>query len=293
MMKSNNINLVAEIGCNHMGNFDLAIKMIDNAKNFCKADVVKFQKRSINLISKDSKNKEPHPNPINSFGENYEKHRKFLEFDIDQHIELKKFSDSIGIKYSTSVWDLESAEEVVSLKPEFIKVPSAMNLDFNILRFLCENYNGLIHLSLGMTTIDEKNEIINFFRKKNRMKDLILYSCTSGYPVKFDEIYLNEIIRLKENYDGEINSIGFSGHHLGIAIDMGAIVFGISWLERHFTLDRTWKGTDQVASLEPDGLRKLKRDSINIKNSLNYKPISMIKTEKETRQKLKKINRID
>ena len=291
-MKSNNINLVAEIGCNHMGNFDLAIKMINKAKFFCNADVVKFQKRSINTISNNLKNKEPHPDPINSFGENYEEHRKFLEFNIDEHRELKKFSDTIGIKYSTSVWDLESAEEVVRLKPEFIKIPSAMNLDFNILQFLCENYNGLIHLSLGMTTIDEEKEIINFFREKSRMKDLILYSCTSGYPVKFDEVYLNEIVRLKENYAREINSIGFSGHHLGIAVDMGAIVLGISWLERHFTLDRTWKGTDQVASLEPDGLRKLKRDSINIKNTLNYKPTSLIKTELETRQKLKKINRI-
>ena len=291
-MKSNNINLVAEIGCNHMGNFDLAIKMINKAKFFCNADVVKFQKRSINTISNNLKNKEPHPDPINSFGENYEEHRKFLEFNIDEHRELKKFSDTIGIKYSTSVWDLESAEEVVRLKPEFIKIPSAMNLDFNILQFLCENYNGLIHLSLGMTTIDEEKQIINFFREKSRMKDLILYSCTSGYPVKFDEVYLNEIVRLKENYAREINSIGFSGHHLGIAVDMGAIVLGISWLERHFTLDRTWKGTDQVASLEPDGLRKLKRDSINIKNTLNYKPTSLIKTELETRQKLKKINRI-
>lgn len=292
-MKSNNVNVVAEIGCNHMGNFDLAIKMIDKAKFFCNADVVKFQKRSINKISSNLANKEPHPNPINSFGKNYEEHRKFLEFNIDQHRELKKFSESIGVKYSTSVWDLESAEVVVDLKPEFIKIPSAMNLDFNILKFLCEKYDGLIHLSLGMTTIDEEKEIINFFRKKNRMKDLILYSCTSGYPVKFEEVYLNEIIRLKENYAGEINGIGFSGHHLGIAIDMGAIVFGISWLERHFTLDRTWKGTDQVASLEPDGLRKLKRDSINIKNSLSYKPISMIKTEQKTRQKLKEINYID
>ncbi len=288
-MEKDKVNIAAEIGCNHMGNFDIALDMIKLAKEYCKVDIVKFQKRHLKEIELTKNSRLPHPNEKNSFGDSYKEHREFLEFDIGQHMELKKYAESLDLIYSCSVWGIESAKEIISLKPKFIKIPSALNLNFPLLEFLCESYRGDIHLSLGMTKKEEETKIIKIFKKNNKLKNLVLYACTSGYPVKFEEVYLGEIKRLRSKYIREVKGIGFSGHHLGIAIDIAAITLGANWIERHFTLDRTWKGTDQVASLEPDGMRKLVRDTINVQKSFEYKPKKLIETELITRDKLKVI----
>ena len=180
-----------------------------------------------------------------------------MELTIGQHRELKAYADKLGIIYSSSVWDMTSAVEIASLKPVFIKIPSAMNIHFEMLEWLCNNYEGEIHVSAGMTTRRELDKIIDFFLEKKRNKDVVLYSCTSGYPVPFEDVCLMEIKRLNDKYGHIVKSIGFSGHHLGIAVDIAAYILGAEWIERHFTLDRTWKGTDHAASLEPDGLRRL------------------------------------
>ena len=140
-----------------------------------------------------------------------------------------------------------------------------------------------------MTTKDEEEKIINFFEKNCRNKDLVIYSCTSGYPVEFEEICLFEIKRLYENYGNRVKTIGFSGHHLGISADIAALTLGASFVERHFTMDRTWKGTDHAASLEPDGMRKLTRDLGNVHKALRYKKTDILEVEKTQRNKLKRI----
>lgn len=285
------VKVIAEIGCNHMGVFENAIQMIKTLKDFCNVDIVKFQKRHKSEIDNIKNSNLPHPNANNAFGPTYKEHRKFLEFSLDQHKELKNYAESLGLIYSTSVWGIESANEIVSLNPKFIKIPSSHNLNFPLLEYLCSEFPGIIHLSLGMTTKEEELEILNIFKKKKRGEDLILYACTSGYPVKFEEVYLREITRIKETYSKDIRDIGLSGHHLGIAVDVAAVALGAKWIERHFTLDRTWKGTDQVASLEPDGMRRLVRDVDNISKTLNYKPTKLIKTEEEMREKLKTIRK--
>ena len=162
-------------------------------------------------------------------------------------------------------------------------------MDMNLLEILCKEYHGQIHLSLGMTTHVEEKKIINFFEKHNRNEDLIIYSCTSGYPVPFKDICIKEISRLKKLYEERVNSIGFSGHHLGIAIDLGAFMLGAKWIERHFTLDRTWKGTDHAAALEPGGMRKLVRDLDSLNESLSEKNNEILEIELSQRKKLKKI----
>ena len=116
----------------------------------------------------------------------------------------------------------------------------------------------------------------------------MLYACTSGYPVPAEDVCLLEIKRLKETYGKDIKGIGFSGHHLGIAIDIGALTLGAKYFERHFTLDRTWKGTDHAASLEPDGLRKLARDLRTVDKALAFKPNEILDVEIPQRQKLKR-----
>jgi len=286
MMKAPKI--IAEIGCNHKGSMDVAREMIVTSSIFCKADVVKFQKRNNReLLTQDEYNA-PHPNPINSYGKTYGEHREFLEFDLDQHRQLKKWCEEYGLIYSTSVWDVTSAKEIVSLNPELIKIPSACNLNKPLLTYLAENYDGEIHLSFGMTTIEEEEKVISLFEQMKRVGDLVVYSCTSGYPVPFEDICLLEISRLKKAYGQRVKAIGFSGHHLGIAVDVAAVTLGASWIERHYTLDRTWKGTDHAASLEPDGLRRLARDCRAVSKALEYKASEILEIEKVQREKLKK-----
>ena len=229
----------------------------------------------------------PHPNPYNSYGDTYGAHREFLEFDLDQHKQLKKWCEDAGITYATSVWDMTSAKEIASLNPVFIKIPSACNNHYEMLEWLCDNYEGEIQVSLGMTTHEEEDELVELFEKKGRNKDLVLFNCTSGYPVPFEDVCLLEITRIKEKFEGRVKTIGFSGHHLGIAIDVAAYTLGANVIERHYTLDRTWKGTDHAASLEPDGIRKLVRNMEAVYKSLRTKDLEILPIEQVQRDKLK------
>jgi N-acetylneuraminate synthase len=280
--------VIAEIGCNHKGNMDIAKEMIVTAALFCKADVVKFQKRNNRELLTEKEYNAPHPNPANAYGATYGAHREYLELDLDQHRQLKKWCEESGVVYSTSVWDLTSAKEIVTLQPKLIKIPSACNLNRPMLNYLCDHYDGEVHLSFGMTTHEEEEEIVSFFESKGRNKDLVIYSCTSGYPVPFQDVSLLEIKRLQQRFKERVKAIGFSGHHLGIAIDSAAVALGAEWIERHFTLDRTWKGTDHAASLEPDGLRKLARDCKAVHQALTYKKTDILDIESVQREKLKK-----
>ena len=278
--------VIAEIGCNHKGNMDIAYELIQLAKD-CNADIAKFQKRNNKELLTEEQYNTPHPNPINSYGETYGLHREFLEFDTKQHELLKQYCDEIGIEYSTSVWDVTSAIEMVSFNPNFLKVPSACNNHFEMLEVLRDDFKGEIHISLGMTTHKEEKEIIKFFNDKNQANRLVIYSCTSGYPVPFQDVCLKEINRLHGHYSNIVKSIAFSGHHLGIAVDVAAYTLGAQCIERHFTKDRTWKGTDHSASLEPAGLKKLVRDLNATYNSLSYKKTEILDIEKVQRDKLK------
>lgn len=287
--------IIAEIGCNHKGDMAIAHKMIKLLGTFkllnenSYIDIVKFQKRTNKELLTPEEYNAPHPNPANSYGKTYGEHREFLEFNLEQNKQLKEWCEEEGLIYSTSTWDLTAAKEIVSLNPKLIKVPSASNLNFDMLEYLRDNYSGDIHLSFGMTNHKEEQKIIDFFKAKNRAKDLVIYACTSGYPVPFEDICLREITRLKESYGNDVKAIGFSGHHLGIAVDIAALALGASYFERHFTLDRTWKGTDHAASLEPQGLQKLARDLRQTYLALQYKPKEILDIEEVQRKKLKRI----
>ena len=185
--------VIAEIGCNHKGNIEIAKKMIRTAAIYCAADAVKFQKRCNRELLTLEQYNAPHPNPSNSYGKTYGEHREFLEFSVEQHKELKIYCEEMGVEYSTSVWDLTSAKEIAGLNPKFIKIPSACNNNYPMLEWLCDNYQGEIHVSLGMTTHNEEDKLIQMFETKGRNKDLVLYICTSGYPVPFDNVCLLEI----------------------------------------------------------------------------------------------------
>jgi N-acetylneuraminate synthase len=279
--------VIAEIGCNHMGQMEIAKELIVLAKE-CGANVAKFQTRDNKLLLTQEQYNTAHPVQENSYGSTYGEHREYLEFNQEQHHELKNYCETIGIEYSTSVWEVNSARMIAELKPLFIKVPSACNNNYEMLKVLRDEYQGEVQISFGMTTKAEEEEVIKFFEETNQAKNrLIIYSCTSGYPVPFKDVALLEIKRLYDKYESRVKEIGFSGHHLGIAVDVAAYTLGAKWIERHFTKDRTWKGTDHAASLESDGLRKLIRNLNASYQALQYKEKDILDIEQVQRDKLK------
>ena len=279
--------VIAEIGCNHKGDIELAKELILLAKQ-CGADYAKFQKRNSRELLTEEQYNAPHPNEMHAYGKTYGEHREFLELSVEQHAELKDFCQKNDIGYATSVWDLTSAIEIAGLNPDFIKIPSACNNNYEMLEYLRDHYNGLVLASLGMTTHEEEEKLITLFEKTNAAKDrLVIFSCTSGYPVAFEDVSLLEIDRIKELYGNRVKEVGFSGHHLGIAIDIAAYTLGASWIERHFTKDRTWKGTDHAASLEAPGLTKMIRDLNASYKALTYKKSEVLEVEQIQRDKLK------
>jgi len=281
------VRLIAEIGCNHKGDMSIARDMISVAARICKVDVVKLQKRNNVELLPPEQYSTPHPVPENSYGATYGAHREALELTVEQHGELIEHGRSEGIDVATSVWDMTSAREIAALEPNLIKIPSATNLHWDLQGYLCENFGGEIHVSTGMTTRGEIDQVVAFYEERGRARDLVVYSCTSGYPVPFEDICLFEITRLREKFEHRVKAIGFSGHHLGIAVDIAALALGAQWIERHFTMDRTWKGTDHAASLEPDGMRRLARDLHNVEKALSYKEQEVLDIEHVQRAKLK------
>ena len=268
--------VISELGCNHQGSIDTAKEMILQSK-LAGANFIKLQKRDLTNYPKkwdDIYNSE------NSFGSTYYEHRKFLEFSIKQHIELKEYAESINIDYSTSVWDLKSAELIRELKPKYIKIPSALNSNYELIEYCLKHYSQ-VHVSLGMATKKERKLLLNYLN--NYKNKVVIYWTTSTYPSKFEELFLLEIKKIKEQ--GFIT--GYSGHHLGIAADLISIAFKINYIERHFTLDRTMKGSDQVASLEKQGLNKLIRDIRAVEKALQYKGDDITDGEKINRKKLR------
>merc|ERR1712045_125089 len=249
----------------------------------------KFQKRTPKELLTPEQYNAPHPNPQNSYGATYGEHREFLELGLDDHKVLQDHCKSIGLEYSCSVWDTTAAKDIVSLNPTLIKVGSPSNQHWEMQEVLRDEYTGEVHISTGMTTKDEIEKIVQFWEegKGNARERVVLYNCTSGYPVPFEDVCLLDIRLLQQKYQHRVKAIGFSGHHLGIAIDVGAYALGAEWVERHFTKDRTWKGTDHAASLEAPGLEKMCRDLNAMYTSLTYKKEEILDLEKEQRAKLK------
>jgi len=281
-------HVIAEIGCNHKGEIQIAKDLLTLAKEsgaFCG----KFQKRTPKELLTPEQYAAPHPNPNNSYGDTYGAHREALELSVEDHKELQEHCKSIGLEYSCSVWDTTAAKDIISLNPCLIKIGSPSNTHWEMQEVLRETYDGEIHISTGMSTKEEIEQIVTFWEQgKGRAKErVVLYNCTSGYPVPFEDVCLLDIRLLQQKYAHRVKAIGFSGHHLGISIDIAAYALGAQWVERHFTQDRTWKGTDHAASLEPAGLSKLVRDLKATHTAMSYKSTDILPLEAGMRAKLK------
>lgn len=283
-----NFKVIAEIGCTHVGSLERAKELAHLAK-ISGADVLKTQKRNPKESTKKELWNQPHPNQMFSYGKTYLEHRQNLELPIEKHAELKAYCENIGIEYSSSVWDLTSTKEIIALNPKLIKVPSACNNNKEMMHYLFDNYKGEVHISLGMLSKKENLELIDFLQtealKKRQIsyKKIVLYHCTSGYPVPFSQLYLKEICELlKSGFP-----VGFSNHGYGIAMEPITYALGARYFERHFIDDRTFKHTDASCSLEPQGLSKLVRDLKAAELALTYKPNEIEPIEQEQKNKLR------
>ena len=276
------IKVIAEIGCNHRGRKEIAIDMIIEAAK-CGANYAKFQKRNPKECLRPEVYNGPHPNPTNSYGLTYGEHREALEFDIDVHAELKEICIDNHIEYNCTPFDLTSAKEVIELGTKVIKISSFHNNHPSLLKYIFDNHPDEIHISLGMTTKKELEDLINLSKSYSRQKDIVLFWCTSAYPCPPSQLYLNEIKNLFEKYNNVFKAIGLSGHHDGISMDLIALTYGARYFERHFTLDHNWKGTDHKVSLEPSGMTRLIRDLNSGLEALKYKPNDIVDIENHNR----------
>jgi sialic acid synthase len=277
-MEKRSCQLVAELGAVHAGSLPRAIMLIELAA-YNGADIVKFQKRNpYKSVPPDIAN-QPHPNPYFSYGSTYLDHRLALELDIKDHEILKQKCKELGVGYGCSVWDLDSAEEIIRIHPDLLKIPSACNMHFDLIDYCLANFEGVVHISLGMLSQDDRK----FLFKKYEKANVLFYHTTTEYPCPFERLYVKEV----SNIYNIFGRAGFSNHGYGIAADIAALAMGASFIERHFIDDRTFRHTDAAASLEPHGLKTLKRDIVNVSKSLKFMNVECSDEEKSQSVKLR------
>jgi sialic acid synthase len=252
---------IAEIGINHNGSIELAKKLIQSAKD-SGANAVKFQKRNINEIFTENARKREY-NSIHSYGKTYEEHKEALEFDESQYQELKEFSDEIEIDFFASGMDKTSVDILEKLNVSCYKIGSPDIRDFPLLEYTARKGKPIL-LSTGMSDIDLVVDAYNHIKQFNN--NIILMQCTSVYPLKSENVNLNVISKYKELFPEAI--IGYSGHESGTSISLAAITLGAKVIERHFTLDKTMKGNDHQASLEPNEFKYMVNQSREIEKAL-------------------------
>lgn len=271
--------VIAEIGINHNGSVDLAKKMIAGAVA-AGVDAVKFQKRTPEIcVPKDQWNIE-RDTPWGRI--TYLEYRYKVEFNKQQYSEIDRFCKDHDIIWTASCWDDESVDFIEEFTPPFFKAPSAILTDINLLAKMQSTGRPLM-ISTGMSTAEQIRNAVNCLDRNN----LLLAHSTSTYPCKLNELNLNYIPRLKNDFP-EI-PIGYSGHEVGLAPTWAAVVLGANFIERHITIDRSMWGTDQAASVEIGGFIKLVSNIRDIENSLGNGIKQVYESEIPIMKKLRKV----
>lgn len=272
--------VIAEAGVNHNGELALAKKLVDIAVA-AGVDAVKFQKRDINsMLTRQAQDKTyagPH-----SFGQTYGEHRKALELKEFEFFELKRYCEERNICFLASGWDRKSIDFLEELRVDAFKIASADLTNIPFLEYIAKKEKPIL-LSTGMAEMREVEQAVQAVKKIN--ENIIVFQCTSTYPCKSEDVNLNIIKTYKKKF-GPL--IGYSGHEPGIAVTLCAVVMGTVAVERHFTIDRTMKGPDHAASLEPQGLYKLVRDIRIYEKAVGSFEKKCLESERPIRRKLAK-----
>lgn len=240
--------IVAEIGINHNGDVGVAKALIDAAKE-AGADAVKFQKRTVEVVYTPEELTRPRENP---FGLTNGDLKRGLELGFEEYAEIDRYCKEKDIFWFASCWDEGSVDFIGQWGAPCYKIASASLTDDALLRYHRTKGKPII-LSTGMSTMEEIHHAVGVLG----VHDLILLHCTSTYPSKPEELNLRMLQTLKENFDCPI---GYSGHEVGLAGSLAAVPLGACMIERHITLDRSMWGSDQAASVEPQGFRHLVKD---------------------------------
>jgi len=241
------IFFVAEVGINHNGDIQICKDLIDVAVD-AGCDAVKFQKRDINLVYTQEFLDSPRESP---WGKTQRAQKEGLEFSREDYQEIDRYCKEKGIQWFASAWDTNSQEFLRQFDCQYNKIASAMIVHKDLLHMVAEEGRHTF-ISTGMSTYADIQRAVDIFRAANCPFELM--HTVSTYPMKDEDANLRVIETLRNRYNC---NVGYSGHEVGLAISYAAAAMGITSLERHITLDRAMYGSDQSASIEPNGLRQL------------------------------------
>jgi len=252
---------IAEIGHNHQGDIETALKMIETAA-ICGANAVKLQKRDNQTLFTKKYFNRPYDNE-NSYGSTYGEHRLFLEFGLPEYQILKKRTEELGLEFLCTAFDFLSADFLQELGVTAFKIASGDITNIELIKYIAK-FEKPMFMSTGAATLKEIE--IGYEAARSFHDKICLMHCVAGYPPEYQDLNLRVIETLKKHFPGAL--IGYSGHDNGILAPVIAYMLGAVVVEKHFTLNRAWKGTDHKFSLEPEGLRKQIRDLRRVDISL-------------------------
>lgn len=269
--------VIAEIGINHNGSVDLAKKMIDEAV-LAGCDAVKFQKRTVEAVYTPEELAQPRPN---FFGQTNGDLKRGLELGFEEYKEIDEYCKSKKIMWFASCWDKGSVDFIDQFDPPCYKIASASLTDDDLIAYTRSKGKPIL-LSTGMSTMEEIKHAVDLLGTD----DLVIYHCTSTYPSEHREINIRAIEQFRALFDCPV---GYSGHEKGYLPSVLAAAFGAASVERHITLDRTLWGSDQAASLEAEGLRRMVRDIRSVPVVLGDGKKVVYESEKPVLKKLRKV----
>ncbi len=272
--------IAAEIGINHNGDLQIAKKLMDLA-TFAGCDAVKFQKRTIDKVYTkeflDSYRE-------STWGTTQRAQKEGLEFEEREYDEVDEYCKEKGIEWFASAWDINSQQFLRKYNLKYNKIASSMLTHEALLDFVADE-KRYTFISTGMSTVEEIDKAVDIFKKKSCPFELM--HCNSIYPMRDVDANLKTIETLKERYNC---NVGYSGHEVGLQISLAAVSIGATSLERHITLDRTMYGSDQAASLEPEGLMRLVRDIRIVEKALGDGIKRVTEAEDNAKAKLRPLN---
>jgi len=269
--------VIAEIGINHNGDLDLAKRLISIA-HAAGCDAVKFQKRTIEVVYTAEELAKPRESP---FGETNGDLKRGLEFGADQYGEIAAYCRALKMPWFVSCWDEASVEFVARFDVPCYKIASASLTDDALLRHTRATGKPIM-LSTGMSTLAEIDHAVEVLGSD----DLVLLHTVSTYPARYDELNLRGIQTLAARYGVPV---GYSGHETGIPSSVAAVALGASCIERHITVDRALWGSDQAASLEPNGISRLVRDIRLVEQAMGDGVKRVLEREIPIIQKLRRV----
>jgi N-acetylneuraminate synthase/sialic acid synthase len=253
--------VIAEVGHNHQGDVEKAKALVRAARE-CGADAVKLQKRDNARLYTRALYDTPYDNE-HSFGRTYGEHREALELSAAEWLELREFSKEEGITLFGTVFDEPSADLLAELDMPAFKIASGDLTNVPLLRHVAK-LGRPIFLSTGGGTMEDGERAVDAILPAN--DQLCVLQCTASYPCEVEELNLGVIGTYRERFPDLV--VGLSDHQSGIAMALVAYMLGARVIEKHFTLNHAWKGSDQAFSLMPEGLRRLVRDLHRVPDAL-------------------------